>query len=129
MSWNTLTVTEKAILYLLYEADSGSQTSKKLGRVLRGGASGALTLGQLVKKKTQASYKTLVKVCQGLEDKNFLIAGDRKGRDEPYWPETTKLRLVAKGKKFVSANISNYESDAKVQKELSKLFKKTFKKK
>ncbi|MFX0094857.1 MAG: hypothetical protein ACFFBD_24185 [Candidatus Hodarchaeota archaeon] len=119
MSWEELTDTEKAILFLIYESESGTKGLLRIG----GGKKkkGPVTLGALVSKKTQASYKNLVKICQGLEDRDYLIAGKKKGRDEPFWPENTPLRLVGKGKKFVQTNLQKYESDSGVQKELSKL--------
>lgn len=123
MSWDKLTTTEKAILFLLYHAEADKKSSSSLVKVWIGGKKrkGPLTMADLIPKTSQASYKDILKFCQGLEDEDYLIAGKKKGRDEPYWPETTPLRLVAKGKKFVQDNLHKYESDAEVQKELKKL--------
>ncbi|MFX1536841.1 MAG: hypothetical protein ACFFDI_21700, partial [Promethearchaeota archaeon] len=74
------------------------------------------SLGELLPDRSNKEYQDLQKQVQDLEDKDFLLAGETKGRDESYWAEHTKLRLEPKGRKFVEVYSKKLMTDAVMNK-------------
>ncbi|MFX0063947.1 MAG: hypothetical protein ACFFC7_17390 [Candidatus Hermodarchaeota archaeon] len=99
VKYDALSKEQRAVLLLLYEREVSAP--KGFRAFLQRKESKSASLGQLLPGRSNKEYENLQKQVQELEDKNFLLAGETKGRDESYWAEHTKLRIEEKGRKFV----------------------------
>jgi hypothetical protein len=114
VKYDALNKEQRAVLLLLYEREVSAP--KGLKAIFQRKQSASASLGELLPGRSNKEYQNILKELQELEDKDFLIAGEKKGRDDAYWAEHTKLRIEAKGRKFVEVYSGKLMTDAAMNK-------------
>lgn len=130
MKYEKLSDKQKAILLLLYDREVNAPKGFKA--LLSRKTSKVVSLAEIFPGRANKEYKALVEEVQQLEDWDLILAGEKKGRDEEYWAEQTKLRLKPAGRQYIEAYIEKIRQDKSVKKFVetrgAKVSKKTFQK-